>query len=164
MMGAVASIAHDLDPELPLADARTMGGRVADFHAGDGFGAVLLAAFAAVALVLATVGIYGVVAYSVTRRGHESSVRIALGARPRDIFSLVVGQGLRLAVVGVAIGLAASLAVGRLLESLLFGVSATDPVTLVTITLLLTAVALAACLTPARRATKVDPIVALRSA
>ena len=114
------------------------------------------------AFVIAMVGVYGVISYSVSQRTHEIGIRMALGASPRDIFRLVVGQGMGLVLIGVGIGLAASLALTRFLESMLFGVSATDPATFAGVALLLAAVALLACYIPARRATRVDPLVALR--
>jgi putative ABC transport system permease protein len=117
---------------------------------------------AAVALVLAAVGVYGVIAYSVSRRTHEIGIRMALGARPRDVLLMVVGQGMTLALVGVAIGLAVALGVTRVLKGLLFELSVTDPPTFTLIAALMLGVAFLACYLPARGATKVDPMIALR--
>ncbi|MGH9838191.1 MAG: FtsX-like permease family protein [Blastocatellia bacterium] len=126
------------------------------------FTLVMLAVAGGMALFLGMVGLYGVLAYSVSQRRREIGIRLALGAQSRDVLRLVLGQGLKLTFLGVGIGLAAAFGVTRLMANLLFGVKANDPLTFAGIALLLTVVALLACWVPARRATKVDPLVALR--
>ncbi|HKQ04019.1 MAG TPA: ABC transporter permease [Blastocatellia bacterium] len=153
-----------VDKDQPITSLRTMTDFLSDSVSQQRFNAALLAAFAVLALILASVGIYGVMSYSVTQRTHELGIRMALGAKPRDVFRMVVMEGMRLAMagVGVGIGLAGAFAATRVMASLLFGVSATDPLTFALISLILTGVALAACFVPARRATRVDPMIALR--
>jgi putative ABC transport system permease protein len=153
---------HKSAPDLPVTHVTTLDGLLSESVSPRRFSAVLLAVFAGLALVLAALGIYGVMSYVVNLRTNEIGIRMALGAQPRDIWGLVLGRGTRLAVAGIALGLAGSLALSRLLSSLLYGVQATDPFTFAGVALLLAAVALLACYLPARRAARVDPIIALR--
>jgi putative ABC transport system permease protein len=165
-LATAATVRRELarvDRDQPISDVRTMDERIGRSLAGRRFNMVLLAVFASLALTLAAVGIYGVVAYSVTARTHEIGVRLALGAQRRDVMAMIVGQGMAMTVVGVAVGVASALMLTRVMSSLLFGVSAADPVTFTAIPVLLGAVALVACYVPARRATRVDPLVALRT-
>jgi putative ABC transport system permease protein len=162
LVSAVRSEVKALDPDLPLYDIKMMEERLADSVAKQRFTLVLFGVFAATALLLAAVGMFGVMNYAVTQRTHEIGVRMALGARRLDTLKLILRQGLILTLVGVAIGLAGALALTRLMSGMLYGLSATDPLTFAGVSALLTAVALLACLIPARRATKVDPMVALR--
>jgi putative ABC transport system permease protein len=162
MIAAVRGEILALDKDQAVYSLVTMEQLLADSIALRRFSMLLLMIFAGVALILASVGIYGVISYSVTQRTHEIGVRLALGASRRDIIRLIVRQGMVMTVAGVGIGLAATFALTRVMESLLFGVSATDPATFIIIAVTLTCVALGACFVPARRATRVDPMVALR--
>ncbi|HWQ33603.1 MAG TPA: FtsX-like permease family protein, partial [Blastocatellia bacterium] len=151
-----------LDATVAMSQTGSMEELTARAVAPQRFNALLVGLFAGLGLLLAAVGIYGVVSYAVAQRTNEIGIRIALGAGRRDLLRLIIGQGLRMALSGVALGLAASFALTRLMAGLLFGVSATDPLTFTVIAVLLVLVALAACWIPARRATRVDPIIALR--
>jgi putative ABC transport system permease protein len=163
--GLVPSIRNELsamDKDQPLYNVRTMAQVMSESIARERFSMLLIAIFAGVGLVLASVGIYGVMSYTVAQRTHEIGVRMALGASASDVLKMVVRQGMILALAGTGLGLVAAVLLTRLISSLLFSVSATDPATYVLISLLLILVALVACFIPARRATRVDPMVALR--
>jgi predicted permease len=162
LSAAVSSEMRGLDPAVPVRRLRSMEQVVGRSVAPQRFNMSLLGLFAALGLVLAAVGIYGVMAYGVSQRTHEIGLRMALGAQARDVMKMVVRQGMALAMIGVAIGLGASYALTRLMKTLLFGVSATDPLTFAVIALSLGLMALLACWIPARRAAKVDPMIALR--
>ncbi len=162
VVSAARSTLQDLDPEMP-ARFRTFSQIYSASLGSRRFHVILIGFFGIAALLLATAGVFGVMAYSVSRRTREIGVRVALGAASRDVLRMIFGQGLRTIFAGVAIGIAASLALTRTMESLLFGVKSTDPLTFVAVTLLLVAAALLACYVPARRATRVDPMIALRS-
>jgi putative ABC transport system permease protein len=162
LTGAVKTQIQIIDKDLPIDDVKTMQQLLANSNSGRRFNLILLTGFALVALVLAMVGIYGVMSYTVAQRTHEIGIRVAVGAQSRDVFRMVIGQGMVLALVGVAFGLAGAFALTRLMTSMLFGVEPTDPATFISIAVLLTGVALLACYIPGRRATKVDPLVALR--
>jgi ABC-type antimicrobial peptide transport system permease subunit len=162
VLGYVRGLVHATDPNLPLADIRTLQ-RVADDSLSQArVTTVLLALFAALALMLATIGIYGVISLLVTRRRQEIGIRIALGARPGSILTMVVRRGMVLAGLGVGIGLVGALALTTVLTSLLYGVTRFDPVTFSIVPALLGIVALLACAIPAGRAAGVDPVTALR--
>jgi putative ABC transport system permease protein len=163
LAATVEQTIHTIDKDLPVFDVRSMDQLLGNAIAQQRLTLVLLLGFAALALLLAAVGIYGVISYSVSQRTHELGIRMALGARPSDVLWLIVGQGMKLTLGGVALGLLSAYTLTRWMEKLLFGVRATDPLTFGVITLLLSIVALLACYLPARRATKVDPIIALRT-
>ena len=162
LSAAVEDEMSQLDPNAPVRKVRPLDQLISGSIAPQRFNLSLLSLFAGLGLVLAAVGIYGVIAYSVAQRTHEIGIRLALGAQSRNVVTMVVRQGMALALTGVILGLLASFGLTRLLKSFLFGVSATDPLTFVAIALLLTLVAMLACYFPARRAAKVDPMVALR--
>jgi len=152
-----------IDKDQPIANVATVSERLSASIAQPRFNVLLLSVFAAMAVLLAVVGVYGVMSYSVALRTREIGVRIALGGQARDIGGLIVRQGMRVALTGLAIGLVSALALGRVMSGLLFGVKATDPVTFAAAGILLATVALAACYLPARRAMHIDPIAALRN-
>jgi putative ABC transport system permease protein len=164
---ALAGIVRDrvasIDKTLPVYDVKPMESRLSDSLRQDRFGTVLIGLFAAVALILASIGIYGVMAYLVERRTHEIGILMALGAQPRDVVRLVVGRGMALTLAGILLGVVGAFGLMRLLESLLYGVGTTDPIAFGGMTVVLAAVALAACYIPARRAARIDPAIALRS-
>jgi putative ABC transport system permease protein len=162
LVAAVRGEVQAIDKDQPVSDINSMENLMAGTVSQRRFNMFLLATLAGLALLLAAVGIYGVMSYTVERRTHEIGVRVALGAQNADVLRLLLGQGMKLVAVGVAIGLAAAGFITRLISTLLFGIRPTDPATFVVIALLLTGVALLACYVPARRATKADPMVALR--
>jgi putative ABC transport system permease protein len=160
---AVQKLVWEFDQDQPIQRLSTMEKLIAEASAPRRFNLLLFGVAAGVAVLLAGVGIYGMMAHLVAQRTHELGIRLALGAQRGDVLRLVILQGLQLAFAGLALGLAAALALTRLLNNLLFGVSATDPLTFAVIALLLVFVTLLACWIPAQRATKVDPMIALRS-
>jgi len=162
LVGSVRQIIREVDPDQPVSNVATMAELLGTEAAQRRMGMIMFAGFAALALLLASLGIYGVLAYFVTQHTNEIGVRQALGATPRNILFLVLRKGMGLTLVGVVIGMAAAFALTRLMSSMLFGVTAADPLTFATVPVLLVLVALLACYIPARRATKVDPLVALR--
>ena len=162
LVPAVRQAIREVDPNQPVANVRTMDEVLGRVTAQRALGMQLLTAFAALGLLLAALGIYGVLSYFVVQHTPEIGVRMALGARPADVLKLVIGKGMKLALAGVVLGVAGALVLTRLMRSLLFGVSVIDPLTFACVAALLTLVAFLACYIPARRATKVDPMVALR--
>ncbi|HJU55633.1 MAG TPA: ABC transporter permease [Pyrinomonadaceae bacterium] len=163
LASSIQSAVQQIDKDQPIADVRTMSQLLNEATAARRFNMLLLGVFALLALVLASVGIFGVMSYMVTQRTHEIGIRMALGARVSDVVRLIVGRGMTLVLIGVSVGLVGAFAVTRVMKGLLYGVSATDPLTFVGVSLVLSAVALVACLIPARRAARVDPMIALRN-
>ena len=163
LLAAVRREVKALDPNLPISNVRMMEEVIAQSVASRRFVLLLFGMFAGLALLVATIGIYGVLSASVSQRTRELGVRIALGATTSHVRRLIIGKGLKLVLSGLVIGLVSALALKRVIGKLLFGVSPTDPTTFLVIGLLMIAVALLACWIPARRATKVDPLLALRS-
>jgi len=162
MVPAIERAVLSVDKDAPISSIKTVDQLVSESAAQPRFQTVLLGSFAALGLLLAVIGIYGVISYSVVQRTHEIGIRLALGAQRSEILGLIVGHGARLALIGVAIGIGGSFALTRLMRTMLYGVSATDPITFIGVSILLIFVALAACYIPARRASRVDPLVALR--
>ena len=162
LAAAVRDAVHAVDPDQAVSDVTTMPAHLAGVVVTERFSAVLMGALAALGLALAIIGLYGVMAYSVSRQTGEMGLRVALGATPRQIFQMVVARGLRLVLIGLTLGLVAAFTLTRFLSGALYRVNPSDPLTFGTVAALLAFVALAACYVPARRATKVDPMVALR--
>lgn len=163
LTAAVRDAVSAIDPDQPVASVKPMSRLLTDSVAKPRFNYLLLTVFAAVALVLTITGVYGVMSYAVATRAREMGVRLALGARGRDVPRLVIRQGMKPVIAGVALGLAGAYALTRVIATLLFNVSATDPTIFVGVAAILVTVAMLACYLPARRATKVDPVIALRS-
>jgi putative ABC transport system permease protein len=159
---SVREAVYAVDPDLPISNFATLDSLVDTSMAADRFAMLLLGAFGALALILAAIGMYGVISYSVMQRTAEIGVRIALGAQREQIFAMILLKGTRLVAAGIVIGLLVALLTTRLMTSFLYGVQPTDPATFTAVSLLLMAVALLACYLPARKAMKVDPIIALR--
>jgi putative ABC transport system permease protein len=163
VLSSVRAVIRELDPEMSPMDTRPLSEIISFALLPARFAAALFGLFGVLALLLASVGLFGVMSYSVSQRTHEIGIRATLGAQRGDIVRLVLKQGLTLTAIGLVIGLIISLASARVLSSLLYDISATDPLTFAGVSLLLVAVASLACYIPARRATKVDPVVALRN-
>jgi predicted permease len=160
--GSIRQAIHRINSGAVMYDTETMDSIISSSLAARRFSMILLSIFAGLALIMASIGIYGVISYMARQRAHEIGIRMALGAEKHDILRMVIGQGLKLVLIGVAIGIVGALGLTRFLSSLLYGVKRTDPVTFIMVSLVLTGVALVACYIPARRATKVDPVIALR--
>jgi ABC-type antimicrobial peptide transport system permease subunit len=158
----VTTVVHELDPDIPVNEVTTLDGLLSQSLSPRRFSMVLIGVLAGLALVLSAVGIYGVMSYTVGQRTQEIGVRMALGAQPKNMLALVLGRGANLALAGIFAGTLGALALTRFLSSLLYGVAPKDPLTFAGVALLLFGVALAACYVPARRAMRVDPMVALR--
>jgi putative ABC transport system permease protein len=160
--GLLRAAVRGVDKNAPVYGVAPLEGQFGIYLEQRRFQTLLLTGFSVVALLMAAIGIYGLIQYSIAARTHEIGIRMAVGAQAGEIFRMIIGEGLKLSLTGLVLGLVGALWLGRAGSSLLFGVTATDPLTFVTVSLLLTAVATAACYFPARRAMKVEPIVALR--
>jgi len=162
LIAAARNQVRTLDPDQPIYNVRTMDEIRGESVAPQRLNLMLLSIFAGIAFVLAIVGIYGVMSYAVTQRTHEIGIRMAIGAQPRDVFKMILGQGMLLTLIGMVAGLAGAFALTRLMATMLFTIKPTDPLTFAVVAVLLVAVALIACYIPGRRATKVDPVNSLR--
>ncbi len=163
LVGAVRTAIADVDPDLVPLNIMTMDAWLADGAAQEEFWTLVLGLFAGLAVTLAVIGLYGVISYAVAQRTHELGIRTALGATRNDVLTMIVRQGLVLVLLGVAIGITAAVGLTRVIASQLFGVTPTDPATFAAASVVFVGIALLACSIPARRATKVDPLVALRA-
>jgi ABC-type antimicrobial peptide transport system permease subunit len=163
LVHAVRQQVREINPNIPVVDVMSIEQRLANSHGRRRFQTLLFGLFAALALAIATVGIYGIISYGVSQRTNEIGIRMALGAQSSDVLRMLIRRGMILTLIGVSLGGAAALALTRVLKNLLFNVSATDPATFALVAMLLVGVALIASYIPARRATKVDPLIALRS-
>jgi putative ABC transport system permease protein len=161
-ISGLRSVVHEINANQPVTKIRTMEESISGSVSAPRFRSVLLAIFAGTALLLSIIGLYGLVAYSVSQRVQEIGIRMTLGAEPGDVLRMVVEQGLKLVLLGVVLGLAAALALSQLLAQFMYGMSSTDPLTFIGLALVMTFVAAAASYLPARRATRVDPMIALR--
>jgi putative ABC transport system permease protein len=162
LVPTLRSMLAEIDPNLPISDVRSMDEIVSNSVATRRFNMAMLTIFAGIALLLALAGIYGVQAYSVTRRTSEIGIRVAMGARPTQIIAEIVGQGMRPAVLGIVVGVAGAFVLSRLMSSLLYGIAPSDFLTYASVALMLAAAALLSCYVPARRALRIDPVNALR--